>query len=47
MQVAVDAEEPVVSGCAAQPEMGFEPSWKAMVPEGLVAPGVAGVTVAV
>ena len=47
MQVAVEAEAPAVSGWAEQPEMGLEPSRKVMVPEGVLGPVLAGVTVAV
>jgi hypothetical protein len=47
VQVAVAEEDPAVSGCAAHAEMALPPSWKATVPDGLLAPVVPGVTVAV
>jgi hypothetical protein len=47
VQVAVADDEPAVTGCAPQPEIGLPPSRKATVPEGLIAPATPGVTVAV
>lgn len=47
MQVAVEDDDPAVSGCALQDEIVLPPSWNATVPEGLVAPAVPAVTVAV
>jgi hypothetical protein len=47
VQVAVADDEPAVTGCAPQPEIVLPASWKATVPEGLIAPAAPGVTVAV
>jgi hypothetical protein len=47
VQVALEDCEPAVSGWAVQPEIALAPSRKATVPDGLLAPVLAGVTVAV
>ena len=45
--MAVAADEPAASDCVLQPEIGLPPSRNDTVPEGLLAPPVPGVTVAV
>ena len=47
MHVAVADDEPAVSGCAVQPEIGLPPSRKETVPEASLGPAEPGVTVAV